>query len=145
MADRPERSLFIGAQLDQELVGFVKLLLLDEYAMMVEIISEIRHRDKAPNNSLVAAAVKECAIRQIPFLTYSTWGGAGLAGFKESNGFERVSLPRYYVPLTLTGRTTLGLGLHRGIGARLPDRLKEGAKAARRRWIEWFTTGRAGS
>ena len=145
MADRPERSLFIGAQFEEELVGFVKLLLLDEYAMMVEIISEVGQRDKAPNNGLVAAAVKECTNRGIPFLTYSTWGAAGLADFKESNGFEKVALPRYFVPLTFTGRTTLSLKLHHGIGARLPDGLKGGAKAARRRWLEWITSGRRGS
>jgi hypothetical protein len=145
MADRPEKSLFIGAHLDGELVGFVKLLLLDEYAMMVEIISEVRHRDKAPNNALVAAAVRECTDRRIPFLTYSTWGAAGLAGFKESNGFERVPLPRYFVPLTLRGRAALGLKLHRGLGARLPDGLKDRAKAARRRWHAWVTErGRTG-
>jgi hypothetical protein len=145
LADRAERSLFIAARFEGVLVGFVKLLLLDEYAMMVVIISELAHRDKAPNNSLVAAAVKECASRGVSFLTYSTWGTAGLAGFKESNGFERVALPRYYVPLTLTGRTTLGLKLHRGIGARLPGELKERARAARRRWHEWFAARGEGS
>lgn len=141
MADRPECSLFIGAYVEKELVGFVKLLVLDEYAMMVEIISEVRHRDRAPNNALVAAAVKECASRHVPFLTYSTWGSASLAAFKESNGFEKVSLPRYYVPLTPRGTAILRLKLHRGISARLPETLKEKARAARRGWHAWFNEG----
>jgi hypothetical protein len=134
MADRPESSVFIGAYVGDALIGFVKLLLLADYAMMVEIISEIRHRDKAPNNALIAAAVLECTRRRIPFLTYSTWAGGTLASFKESNGFEKYALPRYYVPLTVRGRVALSCNLHRGVKLLVPKRVKDQLKDLRRRW-----------
>jgi len=137
MSDRLPTSVFIGAYASGELVGFVKLLLLREYAMMVEIISEVRHRDKAPNNSLIAAAVRECARLQIPMLTYSTWGPPSLASFKEHNGFEKLELPRYYVPLTIWGHVVLRLRLHRGFGALLPEPLTERLRAARSRFYSW--------
>ena len=134
MADRPEISVFLGAYVGDELIGFVKLLLLADYAMMVEIISEIRHRDKAPNNALIAAAVMECTTRRIPFLTYSTWAGGSLAFFKESNGFQKYPQPRYYVPLTWRGRVALAGNLHRGIKLLVPERVKDQMKDVRRRW-----------
>ncbi len=87
MSDRLPRRSSSAPMPARELVGFVKLLLLREYAMMVEIISEVRHRDKAPNNSLIAAAVRECARRQIPMLTYSTWGPSSLGLFQ---GAQRI-------------------------------------------------------
>lgn len=141
MADRPEQSIFIGAYLGKELVGFVKLLLLEEYAMMVEIISKVRHRDKAPNNLLVAAAVRECAKREVALLTYSTWGVAGLAEFKQNNGFRPLALPRFYIALTALGRITLHLNLHRGLPGVLPLRAMTVARALRRQWHAAFKEG----
>ena len=35
-----------------------------------------------------------------------------LADFKQHNGFQKVELPRYYVPLTVAGRLALRMGLH---------------------------------
>jgi hypothetical protein len=134
MSDQLDISVFIGAYLERRLLGFVKLLLLPNYAMMVEIISKVKQRDKAPNNALIAGAVKECAERRIPFLTYSTWGGESLAAFKESNGFERLPLPRYYVPLSVRGHLALRFNLHRGLNALLPESLKGQLKDLRRRW-----------
>jgi hypothetical protein len=137
MSDRLATSVFIGAYAGQELVGFVKLLLQREYAMMVEIISEVRSRDKAPNNSLIAAAVRECARLQIPMLTYSTWGPSSLASFKQHNGFEKLALPRYYVPLTVRGQMILLLRLHRGFRALLPEPLTDRLRSARSRFYAW--------
>jgi len=45
-----------------------------------------------------------------------------LADFKRHNGFQKVDLPRYYVPLTAAGRIALRLGLQHGISERILNR-----------------------
>jgi hypothetical protein len=77
----------------------------------------VRHKDKAPTNALIAQAVRSCADRRIPYLVYESFAYGkkkvdSLGHFKEVNGFQRVDLPRYYVPLTPIGRAALRLGLH---------------------------------
>jgi hypothetical protein len=134
MADRPEVSRFIGAYLNEELIGFVKLLTLREYVMMVEIISAVEHRDKAPNNALIAAAVKECCQLGSRYLTYSTWAGGSLATFKENNGFQRLAAPRYFVPVSVRGELALRSGIHKGLFAALPDQVRESLRSVRAGW-----------
>src|SRR5204863_6767079 len=54
-------SIFIGAFLGEELIGFVKLV-TDEnrtQANMMNIVSMTKHRDKAPTNALIAQAVRD--------------------------------------------------------------------------------------
>ena len=74
----------------------------------MQIISMIRHRDKAPTNALVAQAVRSCAERGIAYLWYANFSYGkkqpdSLADFKRHNGFQKVELPRYYIPLTFAG------------------------------------------
>src|SRR5260370_35019770 len=136
-----ERSIFIGAFLGDSLIGFVKLL-FDEtrtQAGLLHIISMIRHRDKAPTNALVAQAVRACAARGIPYLVYSRFNEGkkqrdSLIEFKEHNGFQRVNLPRYYVPLTLIGRMALSLGLHRRAADRVPESVLLKLRGLRNAW-----------
>jgi hypothetical protein len=123
-----DQSTFFGAFLDGSLIGFVKLVSDKEreQASLMHIMSLYQHRDKAPNNALIAMAVRSCADRGIPYLAYSNFAygkkqGDGLSDFKEYNGFERVELPRYYVPLTFAGRAALRLQLHRGLADRVPE------------------------
>src|SRR5580704_498730 len=55
-------SIFIGAFLGESLIGFVKLV-YDEtgtQAGLMNIVSMVRHRDKAPTNALIAQAVRSC-------------------------------------------------------------------------------------
>jgi hypothetical protein len=92
----------------------------------MHIISTIEHRDKAPTNALIATAVKACADRQIPYLIYSNFAygnkqSDSLSDFKERNGFQRVNVPRYYVPLTLTGKIGFRMGMHHKLVDRLPE------------------------
>ena len=102
-----DSSIFIGAFLGQELIGFAKLT-CDEtrtQANLMHIVAMIRHRDKAPTNALLAQAVRSCAERGIPYLVYLNFSYGkkqrdSLSDFKERNGFQRIDLPRYYVPLT---------------------------------------------
>ncbi len=44
-----------------------------------------------------------------------------LSDFKENNGFARVDVPRYYVPLTRTGSLALRMGLHKTLADLLPE------------------------
>ena len=118
----PDRSIYIGAFYEGTMIGFVKLV-TDEnrgQAGLMQILSMIQHRDKAPTNALVAQAVRSCADRGIPYLWYAniTYGKKGedsLAEFKRHNGFQKLEIPRYYVPLTIAGRIALRFGLHRSL------------------------------
>jgi hypothetical protein len=120
-----DRSVFIGAYYEDTLIGFVKLVCEPAFASLMQVISMIEHRDKSPTNALLAKAVEVCADRGIPYLVYAKYvygrkGADSLTAFKRRNGFERIDLPRYYIPLTLRGRLTLALGLHRGLRELLP-------------------------
>ena len=138
-----ERSIFIGAFLADTLVGFAKLVCDEDrsQAGFMQILSMIRHRNKAPTKALIAQAVRSCAERNIDYLLFANfvYGNKqrdGLRDFKALNGFRRVDLPRYYVPLTLTGHTALRLGLHRPTVNRIPEPLLAPLRRARRRWYE---------
>jgi len=136
-----ESSIFIGAFLGEKLIGFIKLTTDDDQtqAGIMHIVSMIQHRDKAPTNALVAQAVRSCADRKIPNLVYSNFAygkkeTSTLSDFKERNGFQRVDLPRYYVPLTLIGRVVYRLGLHRSFIDYLPKRVLVMVRELRDSW-----------
>jgi len=101
------------------MIGFVKMV-SDEtrtQAGLMNIVSMIKHRDKAPTNALVAQAVRSCAERQISYLVYANFAYGkkqpdSVADFKERNAFQQMNVPRYYVPLTPIGWAALRLGLH---------------------------------
>jgi hypothetical protein len=136
-----DRSIFVGAFLNDRLIGFAKLL-CDEtrtQAGLVHIVSMVQHRDKAPTNALVAQAVRSCADRGIPYLVYSRFSdgkkqGDALSDFKEHNGFQRVEVPRYYVSLTRVGSAALRLGLHRGVAEQIPERVLVKLRKIRNLW-----------
>jgi hypothetical protein len=123
-------SSFIGAFLDDRLIGFVKLLWNFDRSQvgLLNIVSLVGHRDKAPTNALLAQAVRFCADKEIPYLVYSNFSYGkkqrdSLSDFKRNNGFQRINLPRYYVPLTAWGGIAFRLGLHRKISERIPEPL----------------------
>jgi hypothetical protein len=139
-----DQSVFIGAFLGETLIGFAKLVSDrgNEQGSLMHIVSLIEHRDKAPTNALIAQAVRSCADRGIPYLVYSNFAygrkqNDTLSDFKEYNGFERVDLPRYYVPLTVVGRAALKLGLHRGMKDRIPESVQERLRRIRGLWHVW--------
>lgn len=136
-----DRSIFIGAFFEDTLIGFVKLV-HDEnrsQAGLMQIVSMIGHQDKAPTNALIAQAVRSCAERGISFLWYANMSYGkkqrdGLADFKRHNGFQKIDLPRYYVPLTLAGRVALRLGLHHGMSDWVPEPVAATYRSVRKRW-----------
>ena len=57
-----------------------------------------------------------------------------LRDFKERNGFQRVNLPRYYVPLTALGRAAFRMGLHRSMSSHIPTPLADKLRSLRASW-----------
>ncbi len=130
------REHMIGAYLGDEMVGFIMLADAGRFAVTGQIISSLKHRDKSPNNALIAKAVEVCARRGLGHLVYLYWSEDSLAEFKRRCGFEPMRVPRYWVPLGAKGRLALSLGWHRGWKAALPAGLKSRLKEWRRRWYE---------
>ncbi|MGH9424985.1 MAG: hypothetical protein ACRD2L_01570 [Terriglobia bacterium] len=126
LADRIHRSAFLGAyDGGNRLIGFIKLVYGDVWASIELIVSLIAERKKSPNNALIAAAVRQCEEQKKDFLTYAhfSYGQKGvdsLTEFKQDNGFKKVVLPRYWVPLTTLGTLALRLGLHRPASTWIP-------------------------
>lgn len=128
------REQMIGAYLGHEMIGFMMLCDAGRYGITGQIISSTKHRDKATNNALIAKAVEISATRGWSHLIYYFWSDDSLAEFKRRCGFEKISVPRYYVPLSRKGDIALKLGLHRGWRALLPEAVKAPLKRARTFW-----------
>jgi len=108
-------------------------------ANLMNIVSMIKHRDKAPTNALIAHSVRACEERGIRYLVYQNFTDgnkkqSGLTNFKEVNGFQCVHVPRYYVPLTLIGHAALRLQLHRRFVDRLPVPVAEKLRDLKSAW-----------
>jgi len=137
-----ERSLFIGAYLKAELVGFVKIVFVDDVASIMQILCKLAHQDKRPMNALIAKAIEICATKGKSHLLYRKYfyykdRADALTEFKRRNGFECVMVPRYFVPLTATGRFALRLRLHRGIKNLLPTKVVNTLLAVRKTLADW--------
>jgi len=136
-----DSSIFIGAFLDDSLIGFIKMVHDDtrRQAGLMNIVSMVRHRDLAPTNALVAQAVRSCADRGIQYLVYSKFAygkkqRSTLSDFKERNGFQQIDVPRFYVPLTRTGEIAIRLGLHKKLTHYVPEPLLAKLRDLRSRW-----------
>src|SRR5262249_14163831 len=132
-----ECSSFIGAFYETELIGFIKLLHTDRYSMITMILDLLAHRDKSPINGLIAKAVEICAERYVPYLTYTVWRRGNHGDFQRRNGFERIPVPRYYVPLTAKGHLALSSNIHRGLKDLLPEQVLSGFLDLRTKWYAW--------
>jgi len=136
-----DKTVFLGAYFDKELIGFAKIV-IDKYgnqAGLMQIISMIKHRDKAPNNALVSEAVRVCAERGISYLWYGNYvygnkGEDSLADFKKYNGFRRIDIPRYYIPLTTFGQIAIRLGLQEQLINRIPAPAINAMRRLRQLW-----------
>ena len=137
-----DSSAFIGAYFKDELIGFVKLT-WDEtrtQANLMNILSMMQHKDKAPTNALIAHSVRYCAEHGIQYLVYQSFSYGNkqpdsMAHFKEINGFSKMDVPRYYVPLTRVGKLSFGFHMHQKLADRIPESILK-----RLRWIRglWY-------
>ncbi|MGR9107680.1 MAG: hypothetical protein ACU843_12185 [Gammaproteobacteria bacterium] len=125
------RETMIGAYYQGEMIGFIMFGDAGRFGITGQIISSLKHRDKAPNNALIAKAVELCEKRSLNYLVYLFWSDDSLAEFKRRCGFQKVGIPRYYIPLTLRGRLALMCGIHRGWKKLIPKPIKASLKRFR--------------
>ena len=123
-----DRSDFIGAFFEGQLIGFVKVVYVDKIGSIMQILSMIRHQDKRTTNALIAKALEVCEAKGMAYLMYCKYiyganAQSQLTEFKRRNGFVKVDFPRYYVPLTLRGQLAIKFKVHRGVKQLLPPRL----------------------
>ncbi len=138
-----DTSVFIGAFEADKLVGFIKLTADDSWSQagIMHIVSMLECRDKAPTNALIVQGVRSCAERGISNLVYSQFAygkkvRSSLSDFKERNGFGRVDIPRYYVPLTHWGSLAFAMGLHRRLSERVPEPVAAKLRDLRSAWYQ---------
>ncbi len=120
------RSEFICAYWGEELIGFVKMVYVDDLAMLFHLISMDEHYDKRPANALIAKAAEVCEQKGVSHLIYTKfiYGNkrrSSLVEFKRRNGFQQLNFPRYYIPLTLKGKLFVWLRLYKGFSGLMPE------------------------
>jgi hypothetical protein len=123
-----DRSEFIGAFFNGELIGFIKFVMVDSVARIMQIVSMEAHTDKRPTNALLAKAIEICSDKRASHLVYGQYvygkkENSSVTEFKRRNGFERLNFPRYYVPLTRLGTLALRCGMHRGVAQFVPENI----------------------
>ncbi len=136
-----DSGIFIGAFYEEQLVGFMKLV-FDEVGMqagIMNLVSLVAHRDKAPTNALIAQAVRSSADRGHPYLVYASFAygkkqGDSLSDFKRNNGFEKVDMPRYYIPVSTLGHLVFRLGLHHSFYDYIPESAAVKFRKMRNAW-----------
>ena len=75
----------------------------------MNIVSMIQHRQQSYDQRIGGrGGARYCANRGISYLVYSNFAYGkkqrdSLSDFKERNAFQRIDVPRYYVPLTPLG------------------------------------------
>lgn len=121
----PDRSEFVAAYFQDELIGFIKMVYTDRLAVILHILAFNAHYDKRPLNALITKAVEICAQKGVGYFVYGSYiygnkKDSSLVEFKRRNGFEQLNFPRYYLPLTFKGRIYVALRLYRGLVGLLP-------------------------
>ena len=136
----PGRNVFFGAYFDGELVGFLRLIYIGRIASIIQVLGKLKHYDKRPMNALIAKAMEYCEQAGSTHLMYCNYvyndPNSTLTEFKRRNGFEKVLVPRYYIPLTLKGKLALSLRLHRSLAQNLPKPLVSKLLKIRNSWYE---------
>lgn len=138
------RSTYLSASIDGEFVGYLKIVWDRRTAAIMQILSKISVRNNRTNNALLAEAVRQCCERSVEYILYEkyTYGNKAdhsLTQFKKNNGFIRIDLPRYYVPLTTVGEFALRLDLHRPFIEKLPEWTQAPVRRLRAKWYARHT------
>lgn len=134
-----DKSIFIGAYLESELIGIIKLIHMGPICSIMQIISKTTHYDKRPTNILITKAVEVCQEKGISFLIYGkfVYGNktdSTLTEFKRRNGFEQIDFPRYYIPLTFKGILAIKMNMHLGLLGILPSGMISFLRDLRSKW-----------
>lgn len=125
-----ERSAFVSAYFENELIGFIKMVYVGKVARIMQIISKNAHLDKKPPNVLLAKAMEVCAQQGMTHFVYGKYfygnkGHTPITEFKRRSGFVRLQFPQYFVPLSITGKIAVSLKLYRNLQDMLPKRLSD--------------------
>jgi hypothetical protein len=136
-----ERSTYLAAYSRGEMVGYLKVVWDRRTAAIMQILSKLSVRDCRPNNALLAEVVRQSCMRGVEYLLYEQFDygkkrGDSLTRFKQNNGFLRMDIPRYYVPLTTKGSIALRLGLYKNLKDRRPEWMVAGFRDLRTKWYE---------
>lgn len=133
-----DRSGFIGAYCNGELIGFIRMVYVDTIATTLQVITQKKHFDKKPMNALIAKAVEVCEQKGLSHFVYGSYiytdANSSLTEFKRRNGFEEALIPRYYIPLTWKGGVALKLNLHRQLAGWIPQPVSALLRSMRNRW-----------
>jgi hypothetical protein len=131
-----DRSIFLGAYYNNELIGFTKIVFEKEFADILQHLSKIAYRDLNPSNALMAKAIEVCAERHAGYLAYGDWDSGGLGDFKRHSGFSKMVVPKYYIPINWVGAVALKFKLHKGLSYRLPKKVILFLKKTRLKWYQ---------
>lgn len=120
-----DRSEFVAAYFENELIGFIKYVYVDRVAFLLHILAFNAHYDKRPLNALLTKAVEICSQKGMKYFVhdkyyYGNKKDSSLLEYKRRNGYEPINFPRYYIPLTLKGKIYVGLRLYRGAVGLIP-------------------------
>lgn len=120
-----DRATYLGAYVGDEMIGYLKLVWDARTVAIMQIVSKLAYRDLRPNNALLSEAVKLAVERRMNYLLYERFvygqkDESSLTRFKRENGFVRMDVPSYLVPLTIRGQFALRLGLHRRLRDKIP-------------------------
>jgi len=122
-----QNCTYVGAYLQDELAGFMRLIHGDNIIIISQILSLKKLWNKAINNALIAKAIEVCASENVKWMLYGRMGdfsNPSLDKFKQSNGFSRFQVTRYYVPITRKGKLAIKLGLYKEAKEMLPRSMK---------------------
>ena len=134
LSEDMDKSIFVTAYCEGELLGFIKFFLLDRYARTILVLDKVSRRDKSPMNSLFSKVVEICASKGISHLVYSMFRRGNHGQFQESVGFIKTAVPEYCVPVTTLGRLTMLLKLQHGFRGWIPERMMIPLLSLRAKW-----------
>lgn len=119
-------TLYITATFGEEIIGFIRLQLGDNLAMIDQGLSMEAHMDKGITRALMAKAVEISADNNQSFLMYGRIGNhPSLDRFKRLNGFEKCEIRRFYIPISTRGKIAIKLGLHKELKDVMPNSVKK--------------------
>lgn len=119
-------TIYITANLGEDIIGFIRLELGDNLAIINQGLSLEAHMDKGVTRALIAKAVEISAEENQNFLMYGRMGNhPSLDRFKRLNGFEKFVFRRFYVPTSWKGHLAIRLHLHRELKDTAPEFIKK--------------------
>jgi len=97
-----ERSDFICAYFEDELIGFLKLVHRGDVASILQLLSKSAHYDKRPANALIAKAVEICEGKGVNHLIYGGFNyedaSLGVHGFlRQPDGTIIIFDPPWFI------------------------------------------------